>query len=247
MHIYITYLFFIFSILFKEQCFASIGKKTKRIRLQFSSKCKTVTGESAWALPANHSYNSVPPAYRLSSYTDMYSHVKHTKMFHLTSWIRTQWTVESSLKLRTAVWQWARLCTHNSTGWARDGGLKSFTWKTVSMLPFQMRTYWMKVSILKTSDREYVRVLFAANLVIVPNLSFSIKICCNIWLCFIAYKPPVSHFLLPGLKSCQAILSKLLTTGQDCTCCLATLAYWRTFCTHSAPQSQSTVNSMSNK
>lgn len=66
----------IFSILFKEQCFAITGIKTKRIRSwQFSSKCKTVTGESAWALPANHSYNSVPPVYRLSPHTDTYSRV----------------------------------------------------------------------------------------------------------------------------------------------------------------------------
>lgn len=34
---------------------------------------------------------------------------------------------------------------------------------------------------------------------------------------------PVTQFLLPRLKSCQEILSKPLTTGQDCTCCLATL------------------------
>lgn len=41
-------------------------------------------------------------------------------------------------------------------------------------------------------------------------------------------KSPLIQFLLLGPKSCQAILSKPLPTGKDCTCCLATVAY-RTF------------------
>lgn len=62
-------------------------------------------------------------------------------------------------------------------------------------------------------------------------------------------KPPVIQFLLLRPKSCQEILSKPLTTGQDCTCCLATVTY-RTFnqgdCDRHVLQFQSTVSCIRN-
>lgn len=135
----------------------------------------------------------------------------------------------------------ARLATHHPTGWTRDGGSKSLTWQQMHHSPNCIHASISdEKKILDEIDHpkdiwQYTRYYFLQILVIVPNLSFSIEICCNICFCVIAYEPPVSQFLLPRLKSCQAILSKPLTTGQDCTCCLATLAYWRTFWTHSAP------------
>lgn len=130
------------------------------LTLQLSSKCTTVMGESAWALPA---ILSTPLLYQrkdchltvicihTSNHADWAStHQKKTLSLKIfITWFQhdnNMLTAESSLKLQTAVrasytaWsQWvyfnqihARISTHTSIGWTRDGRSKSVTWQDMS-------------------------------------------------------------------------------------------------------------------